>query len=141
MPVHCSACLMATMVREGQISPVELLEAHLKQIEAENPKINAFVSVFVGEARAQARDAEAAVTHGESLGLLHGVPVTVKDSFDVAGRPTLCGSRFRQAHCASSDATAVSRLRAAGAIILGKTNCPEFLSSYESDNYLTGRTN
>jgi Asp-tRNA(Asn)/Glu-tRNA(Gln) amidotransferase A subunit family amidase len=73
--------------------------------------------------------------------LLHGVPVTVKDSFDMAGVPTLCGSKFRLGHRAAEDATAVARLRAAGAIILGKTNCPEFLSNYETDNYITGRTN
>jgi Asp-tRNA(Asn)/Glu-tRNA(Gln) amidotransferase A subunit family amidase len=78
---------------------------------------------------------------GNAQGPLHGVPVTVKDSFDMAGIPTLCGSKFRLGHRAADDATAVERLRAAGAIVLGKTNCPEFLSSYETDNYLTGRTN
>jgi Asp-tRNA(Asn)/Glu-tRNA(Gln) amidotransferase A subunit family amidase len=77
---------------------------------------------------------------GNSLGLLHGVPVTVKDCFDVAGLPTLCGSRFRLSHRADHDATSVARLRAAGAIILGKTNTPEFLSHYETDNYITGCT-
>jgi Asp-tRNA(Asn)/Glu-tRNA(Gln) amidotransferase A subunit family amidase len=129
------------MVRDRAISPVELVESHLTQIAAANPRLNAFVIVLEDEARAAAKLAESAVMHGESLGLLHGVPVTVKDSFDVAGLPTLTGSRFRLGHKAAQDATAVSRLRAAGAIILGKTNTPEFLSSYETDNYLTGRTN
>ena len=78
---------------------------------------------------------------GEATGPLHGVPVTVKDSFDMAGLATLCGSKFRLGHRAAADATAVARMRAAGAIVLGKTNCPEFLSNYESDNYITGRTN
>ena len=73
--------------------------------------------------------------------MLHGVPVTVKDSFDMAGLPTLCGSRFRLGHVAERDATAVRRLRDAGAIILGKTNAPEFLNNYETDNHITGRTN
>ena len=132
---------MASLVRERAISPVELVEAHLKQIAACNPRINAFVTVLAEEARAEARAAEAAVMRGDALGLLHGVPVTVKDSFDVAGLPTRCGSRFRADHCAAGDATAVARLRAAGAIVLGKTNCPEFLSYYETDNYVTGRTN
>jgi Asp-tRNA(Asn)/Glu-tRNA(Gln) amidotransferase A subunit family amidase len=77
----------------------------------------------------------------DAVGLLHGVPVTVKDSFDMAGLPTLCGSKLRLGHRAAEDATSVGRLRAAGAIILGKTNCPEFLSNYETDNYITGRTN
>ena len=141
MPVQSSLCLMANMVRDRAISPVELVESHLTQIAAANPRLNAFVIVLEDEARAAAKLAESAVMHGESLGLLHGVPVTVKDSFDVAGLPTLTGSRFRLGHKAAQDATAVSRLRAAGAIILGKTNTPEFVSCYETDNYLTGRTN
>jgi Asp-tRNA(Asn)/Glu-tRNA(Gln) amidotransferase A subunit family amidase len=141
MPVQSSLCLMASMVRDRAISPVELVESHLAQIAAQNPRINAFVTVLEDEARAAARLAETAVMRGESLGLLHGVPVTIKDSFDVAGLPTLCGSRFRLGHKAAQDATAVARLRAAGAIVLGKTNTPEFLSNYETDNFITGRTN
>ncbi len=141
MPVESSLCLMAGMVRDRAISPVELVESHLAQIAAQNPRINAFVTVLEDEARAAARLAEDAVMHSESLGLLHGVPVTVKDSFDIAGLPTLCGSRFRLGHKAAQDATAVARLRAAGAIVLGKTNTPEFLSHYETDNFTTGRTN
>jgi amidase len=141
MPVQSSLCLMADMVRDRAISPVELVESHLKQIEAQNPRLNAFVRVLHGEARSAAKRAETAVMRGNSLGLLHGVPVTVKDSFDMAGLPTLCGSRFRMGHKADRDATAVARLRAAGAIILGKTNTPEFLATYETDNFITGRTN
>lgn len=132
---------MADMVRDRAISPVELVESHLAQIAAQNPRLNAFVAVMADEARAAARRAESDVMRGRSLGLLHGVPVTVKDSFDIAGLPTLCGSRFRKGHRAAQDATAVARLRAAGAIILGKTNTPEFLASYETDNLVTGRTN
>lgn len=129
------------MVRDRVISPVELVHAHLRQIETHNPRLNAFVTVLAEEALAAARRAEVAVTRNEALGLLHGVPVTVKDSFDMAGLPTLCGSRFRSAHRADADATAVARLRAAGAIMLGKTNTPELLFHYESDNSITGRTN
>ena len=141
MAVQSSLCLMADMVRDRAISPVELVESHLKQIEAQNPRLNAFVTVLADEARAAAKRAEDAVMHGNSLGLLHGVPVTIKDSFDMAGLPTQCGSRFRVGHKADRDATSVARLRAAGAIILGKTNTPEFLSNYETDNFITGRTN
>jgi amidase len=132
---------MASMVRDRAVSPVELVESHLKQIEEQNPRIHAFVRVLAEEAREAAAQAQAAVMRSDSLGLLHGVPVTVKDCFDMAGLPTLCGSRFRLGHRAAEDATAVARLRAAGAIILGKTNTPEFLSNYETDNYITGRTN
>jgi len=140
MPYRSSLCLLASMIRERQISPVELVEAHLRHIAAVNPRINAFVVVLEEQARAAAREAESAVMRGAPLGLLHGIPLTIKDSFDVAGVPTLCGSRLRLGHRAAEDASAVARLRAAGAIILGKTNCPEFLSNYESDNYITGRT-
>jgi Asp-tRNA(Asn)/Glu-tRNA(Gln) amidotransferase A subunit family amidase len=113
----------------------------LRQIAVQNPRINAFVTVLEDEARAAAKNAESAILRGDPLGLLHGVPVTVKDSFDMAGIPTLAGSRFRLGHKAAQDATAVARLRAAGAIILGRTNTPEFVSSYETDNLITGRTN
>jgi Asp-tRNA(Asn)/Glu-tRNA(Gln) amidotransferase A subunit family amidase len=95
MPVYSSLCLMAGMVRDRAISPVELVESHLTQIAAQNPRINAFVAVLEDEARAAARLAENAVMRGESLGLLHGVPVTVKDSFDMACLPTLCGEETR----------------------------------------------
>lgn len=132
---------MASLVRERQVSPVELVEAHLRQIEKYNPALNAFVRIEADSALASARKAELAMLRGETPGLLHGVPLTVKDSFDMEGLPTLCGSRFRSAHRAAADSTAVARLRAAGAVILGKTNCPEFLNSYETDNHLTGRTN
>ncbi len=129
------------MVRARKISPVELVDAHLRQIEARGPALNAFVCVFSERARADAKQAEAAVARGEALGPLHGVPVTVKDSFDIAGQRTGCGSRFRADHRAATDATAVARLKSAGAIVLGKTNTPEFLSNYETDNFITGRTN
>jgi amidase len=141
VPYRASLCLMVSMVREGAISPVELVEAHLKQIESRGPEINAFVTVLAEEALAEARERQAALGRGEPLGLLSGVPVTVKDSFDVAGLPTEVGSRTRAGHRASRDAVAVARLRAEGAVILGKTNTPELLASYETDNFLTGRTN
>src|SRR5579863_8228811 len=125
MPNRLSLCSMASMVRERRISPVELLDAHYRQIAAHNAGINAFVILLEEQARAAAKRAEDAVMHGDELGLLHGVPVTVKDSFDIIGLPTLCGSKFRVGHRAAADATAVTRMRGAGAIIVGKTNCPE----------------
>jgi len=129
------------MVRERAISPVELLEAHLRQFERLNSQLNAFVALTADQARRDVQESEAAVMRGDRLGPLHGVPVTVKDSFDLAGHPTLCGSKFRIGHRADRDSTAAARMRAAGAIVLGKTNCPEFLSNYETDNFTTGRTN
>ena len=124
---------MVSMVRDGSISPSELLEAHLREIEQRNPSINAFVEVLAARAREEAR--------GKPAGLLGGIPITVKDSFDVAGVATRAGSRLRSSQPAAADSAAVARLRAEGAIILGKTNTPELLASYETDNFLTGRTN
>ncbi len=141
MPHRSSLCLMVSMVRDRAISPSELLESHLREIQARNPAINAFVTVFEEQAREEARERERALTRGDPLGLLHGVPITVKDSFDVAGWPTRSGSRLRAGHVAAEDAAAVARLRCEGAVILGKTNTPELLASYETDNFLTGRTN
>jgi amidase len=124
---------MAEHVRARKLSPVELVDAHLNQIDRHNPKLNAFVRTLNEEARAAAQS--------PGPGPLHGVPVTVKDSFDMAGLPTTCGSRFFQDLRAAQDATAVTRLKQAGAIVIGKTNTPEFLANYETDNYVTGRTN
>jgi Asp-tRNA(Asn)/Glu-tRNA(Gln) amidotransferase A subunit family amidase len=132
---------MVSMLREGAISPVELVEAHLKQIDRLNPSLNAFVTVLAESAIAEARAREQARPGGRPMGLLDGVPITIKDSFDVAGLPTLAGSRLRSGNRAAEDATVAARLRREGAILLGKTNTPELLASYETDNLLTGRTN
>lgn len=136
MPYRLTLAQMMQQIRTRKLSPVELVDAHLKQIEAVNPAINAFVMQFPSEARAMARYLE----NEPPMGPLHGIPVTVKDSFDMRELPTLCGSRFRLEHRAAKDSTAVARLREAGAVILGKTNCPEFLANYETDNFITGRT-
>lgn len=138
---HLTLNDMADRVRRREISPVELVDAHLDQIERANPAINAFVTVFAEQARMAAQRAETLATRGEFAGPLHGVPITIKDSFDMESLPTSCGSRFFQNLPARRNATSVQRLVEAGAIILGKTNCPEFLASYETDNFITGRTN
>jgi Asp-tRNA(Asn)/Glu-tRNA(Gln) amidotransferase A subunit family amidase len=135
---------MAQQVRARKISPVELVDAHLARIGELNPKLNAFVEVDSDRAREYAKAAEAALTISsktDSLGALHGVPISIKSSIDVAGLRTECGSRLRKGIVAHEDAPLVARLRAAGAIILGNTNVPEFLMAYETDNLLYGRTN
>jgi Asp-tRNA(Asn)/Glu-tRNA(Gln) amidotransferase A subunit family amidase len=135
---------LTAQVRAHKISPVELVEAHLARIELLNPKLNAYITIDSDGARAQARAAEQAATPrvtGDSLGPLHGAPVSIKSSIDVAGFLCECGSRLRKGFVAQSDAPLVSRLRAAGAIILGNTNVPEFLMAYESDNVLYGPAN
>jgi Asp-tRNA(Asn)/Glu-tRNA(Gln) amidotransferase A subunit family amidase len=138
---HLTLEQMASEIRNRKVSAIELLEAHMQQIERCNPQVNAFVMVFDAQARQEAESAEKRLDEGADIGPLHGVPVTVKDSFDIAGFPTTCGSKFFSNLPARHDAAAVRRLRRAGAIILAKTNTPEFLASYETDNYITGRTN
>ena len=142
--VYGSLIGMAEQVRAGEISPLELVEAHLARIERLNPKLNAFASVDAERARARAKAAEvaAAAPGGKNaLGSLHGVPVTVKSSIDVAGLACECGSVLRKGYTPETDAPLVARLRGAGAIILGNTNVPEFLMAYESDNSMYGRVN
>lgn len=136
-----SLCDMAARIQAREVSPAELVEAHLEQIDRVNPRINAFVLILAEQARQRAAEIERALGRGEDPGPLAGVPVTVKDSFDVEGLPTLCGSRLRLGHRAARRAFAVARLEAAGAILLGKTNTPELLMNYETDNHITGRTN
>ncbi len=136
-----SAVNMAQQVRERKISPVELAEAHLAKIARLNPKLNAFVHVDPERVRREARQAEAAVMHGEKLGPLHGVPISIKSSLDVAGLRCEAGTRLCAGHVATQDAPLVARLRQAGAIVLGVTNTPELLMAWETDNLLYGRTN
>jgi Asp-tRNA(Asn)/Glu-tRNA(Gln) amidotransferase A subunit family amidase len=127
-------------IREKRLSPVEVVEAHLDRIAVLQPKLNAFVHLDAEDARKQARVAEAAVLHGAALGSLHGVPVTIKSCIDTAGWPTPAGSLMRKDYVPLQDAPLVARLRAAGAIVLGNTNTPEYLMAYETNNSLSGKT-
>ena len=142
--VYLSLSDMSERIRAKKISPLELVDAHLSRIQELNPKLNAFVTVDNERARTQARSAEASISSSaksNSIGPLHGVPISVKSSIDVAALPCECGSNLRKGNVAAADAPLVARLRAAGAIILGNTNVPEFLMAYETDNLLYGRTN
>jgi Asp-tRNA(Asn)/Glu-tRNA(Gln) amidotransferase A subunit family amidase len=136
-----SAVVMAQLVREKKISPVELVNAHLAKIESLNSQLNAFVHVDPERVRRDAREAEGAVMSGKAIGPLHGVPISVKSSLDVAGLRCEAGTRLRAGNVATQDATLVARLREAGAIVLGVTNTPELLMAWETDNLLYGRTN
>jgi Asp-tRNA(Asn)/Glu-tRNA(Gln) amidotransferase A subunit family amidase len=135
------AVSMAEKIRKKRISPVELVDAHLAQIEKLNPKFNAFVQVDAERARRAARDAEIAVMEEKTLGPLHGVPLSLKSSLEVAGMRCEAGTRLRAGLVATQDAPLVARLKHAGAIVLGMTNAPEFLMAWETDNLLYGRTN
>jgi aspartyl-tRNA(Asn)/glutamyl-tRNA(Gln) amidotransferase subunit A len=134
------ASTLAKMIRNREISPVEVVQAHLDRIEALNPDINAIVTV-AGNALEAAKLAEAAVLRGDELGPLHGVPFTVKDSIDTANILTQRGSPIFKRRVPQFDATSVARMKQAGGILLAKTNLPEFSYWIESDNLLSGRSN
>ncbi len=136
-----SAVCMAEQIREKRLSPVELVDAHLTRIQELNSKLNAFVQVDAEGARQQALLAEAAVRDGTELGVLHGVPLSIKSSIEVAGLRWEAGTKLRAGVRGERDAPLVARLRQAGAIILGVTNAPELLMAWETDNLLYGRTN
>ncbi len=125
------------LVRSGQISVVELAEAHIRQIERLNPALNALVDFDADRVRAQARQLDAVKTQ---RGPLHGLPVTIKSSIATAGYRCEIGSLIRKGDIPTEDAVVVQRLRSAGALILGTTNCPEYLMAYETANLLHGRT-
>lgn len=124
------------LLRSGAISIPELTEAHLAQIARLNPRLNAFADFDPNRVRAEARRLAAEPVSGP----LHGLPVTVKSSIATAGYKCEIGSFIHEGDIPREDAVVVSRLRAAGALILGTTNCPEFLMAYETDNLLHGRT-
>jgi aspartyl-tRNA(Asn)/glutamyl-tRNA(Gln) amidotransferase subunit A len=138
--IYFDATKLAELIRTREMSPVEVVQAHLDRIEAVNPKINAIVTVAEG-ALAAAKIAEAAVMAGDQLGPLHGVPFTAKDSIDTAGVATQRGSPIFRGRVPDVDATSVARMKKAGGILLAKTNLPEFSYWIESDNLLTGRSN
>ncbi|WP_246793361.1 amidase [Burkholderia perseverans] len=138
--VHHDATRLAELIRTREVSPVEVMQAHLDRIASVDPRVNAIVTVADGALEA-ARAAEAAVLAGRALGPLHGVPFTAKDSIDTAGVATQRGSPIFQGRVPDADATSVARLKRAGAILLAKTNLPEFSYWIESDNLLTGRSN
>jgi len=131
---------LAELVRTHQASPIEIMQAHLDRIEQINPTLNALVTLAPNLLE-QATEADSAVMRGDKLGLLHGVPLTIKDTIETAGLRTTSGSMMRADFVPTRDAQAVARLKAAGAIILGKTNAAEMAMDYTADNPVFGRTN
>lgn len=134
--VFRSASELAGMIRDRTLSSVELLDAYLAQIEQHNSKLNAICTLDVNNARTLAGQADTALAKGENWGPLHGVPITLKDIFETAGLRTTAGYIPLQDYVPQQDATAVARLRAAGAIILGKTNLAELGGDFQSTNSL-----
>ncbi len=135
-----SATKLAKAIRAKEVSSEEVVNAYLQRIEEINPELNAIVYLQANEARSLARKADAALARGDIKGPLHGVPITIKDNIDVEGMISTSGTKGRSSFVPDRDATIVARMRAAGAIILGKTNLPELALAFESDNLVYGRT-
>jgi amidase len=136
-----SALAAARAIRRGEVSSVELTTRMLERIERLNPQLNAIVTLTPTEALARARAADEAKARDEWWGPFHGVPCTVKDTFETAGVRTTAGAPFLANHVPGRDATVVARLRAAGAVILGKTNVPLMAGDWQSYNAVFGTTN
>jgi amidase len=140
-PVYMPAAQLAAALRSGELSAVEVLEAHLAQIEAHNPVVNAVVTLDAERAREQAQRADRALARGELWGPLHGVPFTLKDCHATAGMRTTAGFEPLANYMPEKDGTVARRLREAGAILMGKTNVSTLLIDIQSNNPLFGRTN
>ncbi len=139
-PAYLSTTAQAALIRSGELASHELLALYLDRIKRFNPALNAVVAL-AEDARERAKDADQAVANGDSLGPLHGVPMTIKDCFDTAGTVSTWGTLGRKDFVPGADATVVRRLKDAGAILLGKTNTPEFTLSFETHNRIHGFTN
>ncbi|MFM0727930.1 amidase [Paraburkholderia strydomiana] len=137
--VSLDASKLAELIRTREVSPLEVVQAHLERIDAVDRRINAIVTV-ADDAIDAAKAAEAAVMAGRELGPLHGVPFTAKDAIDTAGVMTQRGSPIFKGRVPDTDATTVVRMKKAGGILLAKTNHPEFSFWIETDNLLSGRT-
>jgi amidase len=135
-----SATELARLIRAKSVSPVEVMTAHLETIERLNPKINAICTLAAESALAAAKRAERKVMAGDKLGLLHGVPIGIKDVTPTAGIRTTFGSPLYADHVPTEDAAVVTRIKEAGAIIVGKTNTPEFAAGANTVNRLFGAT-
>jgi fatty acid amide hydrolase len=139
--IQMSAGELAAAIVRGEVSAIEAVEAHIARIEQVNGALNAVVVKRYDEARAEARSADERRARGASLGPVHGVPITIKEHLDLTGTPSTFGLSSRASVFATQDDPWVARLRAAGAIILGKTNVSQLLLYHESDNPVYGRTN
>lgn len=135
------AAELARMISAKKLSARDLLEHYAQRIEQHNPSLNAIVVQDLDSGRARADEADAAAAQGKSWGPLHGVPMTIKDAFEVGGLVSSGGAEELKDHVPKRDGDAVARLRAAGAIIIGKTNVPVYSGDWQSYNDLYGRTN
>src|SRR3984957_12820166 len=140
--LSASGVRQAQLIRNGEISAVDLIELHLARIDEINPALNAVVEVLREPALVRAKAVDVRRAAGEPLRALEGVPFSIKESIEVEGAVCSAGTLgLRNSPPAARDATLVARLRAAGAIPLARTNLPDLLFAFESDNLIYGRTN
>jgi len=139
--VFLPAYQLAQLIRDRHLSAVEVLDAHLNQIAQHNPRLNAICTLDAEAAHVRAHQADEALARGEIWGPLHGVPITIKDIFETAGLRTTSGYTPLKDYVPTQDATVVTRLRAAGAVIMGKTNLAELAGDFQSTNSLFPRVN
>ena len=131
---------LARQIRTGQTTTVQIVDRCLQAIVEREKDINAFITLLTDDAQAQARRTDEEIKRGEDRGFLHGIPISIKDIIDLDGVPTTAASAVRQGHRATSDATVVARLRAAGAIFIGKCNLHEFAFGTTGEASAFGRT-
>src|SRR5208282_1988786 len=136
-----SAKRLASLIRRKKLGCLELLEHYLGRVERYNPRLNAIIATDLPAARKRARAADKALAKGEIWGPLHGVPMTIKESFDVAGMPTTWGLPELKDNRPKSNALAVERLLKAGVVLFGKTNVPVWLADWQSYNDIYGTSN
>lgn len=136
-----TACTLLARLHSGETSATDIVEQHIARIQRSHPALNALTQDRFDNARAEAREADRRQRAGEALGRLHGLPITIKEAIDVAGMASTFGLASRANHRAAADEPHVARLRAEGAIVLGKTNVAQMLFYYESENPLYGRSN
>ena len=139
--VFASTTQLAAAIRTREVSATEVLQAHLAQIARENPALNAVITLDGDGAEQRAREADAALARGEIWGPLHGVPFTLKDAHVTAGMRTTTGSPSLADTIPNVDSPVTARLKAAGGILMGKTNVPTMLADYQTSNPIFGRTN
>jgi amidase len=139
--VFASTAQLAAAIRVGEVSATEVLQAHLAQITRDNPALNAVITLDVEGAEQRAREADAALARGERWGPLHGVPFTLKDAHATAGMRTTTGSPSLAGTIPHIDSPVTARLKAAGGILMGKTNVATMLADFQTNNPVFGRTN
>ena len=139
--VFATASELAQMIRDKEVSAVEVLDAYLEQIDKHNSKINASPTLDVEKAKKRTKETDEALARGENWEALHGVPITIKDTLETAGMLTTCGYPPLKNYVPQQDATTVARLRAAGAIIFAKTNTPILAGDFQTNNPIFRQTN